>query len=81
MRTSANTKHQARLWGFKFHLIKDQVRHGTIVISYIPTTEMIADGFTKVYSKVKQAELVDKLGLARGDCEQQVSGGVLKGCG
>ena len=49
--------------GVKFHWIKDQVRDGTITITYIPTTEMIADGFTKVYGKVKQAELVEKLGL------------------
>ena len=49
--------------GVKFHWIKDQVRDGTITITYIPTTEIIADGFTKIYGKVKQAELVEKLGL------------------
>jgi len=53
--------------GVKFHWIKDQVRDGTIAITYIPTTEMIADGFTKIYGKVKQAELVEKLGLTSGD--------------
>ena len=53
--------------GVKFHWIKDQVRDGTIMITYIPTTEMIADGFTKIYGKVKQAELVEKLGLTSGD--------------
>jgi len=53
--------------GVKFHWIKDQVRDGTITITYIPTTEMIADGFTKIYGKVKQAELVEKLGLTSGD--------------
>ena len=53
--------------GVKFHWIKNQVRDGTITITYIPTTEMIADGFTKIYGKVKQAELVEKLGLTSED--------------
>jgi len=53
--------------GVKFHWIKDQVRDGTITITYIPTAEMIADGFTKIYGKVKQAELVEKLGLTSED--------------
>ena len=62
----------------KFHWIKDQVRDGTITITYILTAEMIAERFTKIYGKVKQAELVEKLGLTSQDSGRQVSWGVLE---
>jgi len=53
--------------GVKFHWIKYQVHDGTITITYIPTPAMIMDGFTKIYGKVKQPELVEKLGLTSED--------------
>ena len=51
----------------KFHWIKDQVRDSTITITYIPTTKMIANGFNKIYSKVKQAKFVEELSLTSED--------------
>jgi len=69
MKNTNFSEHQtpSKTVGVKFHWIKDQVGDGTITITYIRTTEMIADGFTKIYGKVKHAELVEKLGLASGD--------------
>ena len=62
-----------------FHCIRDQVRDGSITVTYIPTNEIIRDGFIKIYHKVKQEELGGKLGLTVEDEEWQMSGGVLEG--
>ncbi|KAG0640758.1 hypothetical protein HOY80DRAFT_1116249 [Tuber brumale] len=50
----------------KFHGIHDEIRDGTITVSHIPITDMTADGFTKIYGKIQQAELVVTLGLVSG---------------
>jgi len=52
--------------GVKFHWLVDQVNDGKITITHIPTTAMLADGFTKPYGRLKQEEFVLKLGLTRG---------------
>jgi len=49
----------------KFHWLIDQVNDGTITITHIPTTAMLADGFTKPYGRLKQEEFILKLGLTR----------------
>jgi len=51
--------------GVKFHWLIDQVNDGTITITLIPTTAMLADGFTKPYGRLKQEEFILKLGLTR----------------
>jgi len=50
-----------------FHWMKDQVCDSTITFTYIPTNEMIADGFMKISGNVKQGQLIEKLGLTLED--------------
>lgn len=48
-KVNAATKHISTA----YHLAKDYVSDGTVCISYVPTTLMVADGLTKAVNKVK----------------------------
>ena len=45
---------QSKTVGVKFPWLIDQVNDGMIVISHISTTDIIADGFTNPYGRLKQ---------------------------
>ncbi|CAM8954310.1 unnamed protein product [Rhodiola kirilowii] len=45
------------------HLIRDYIQSGTIITSYIPTTQQPADLFTKALGKVQFQLLLGKLGI------------------
>ena len=56
----ARTKHME----LHYHFVCEAVEDGKITMKYIPTSDNIADIFTKVLLKLKFTEFVAKLGLA-----------------
>ncbi|KAJ8533373.1 hypothetical protein ON010_g13881 [Phytophthora cinnamomi] len=48
-----------------FHSIKDAYQDGTIKLAYCPTSEMLADGFTKALGKTLFCHLRSALGLVK----------------
>jgi hypothetical protein len=57
----ARTKHI----DLRYHFIREAVDDGKIKMEYIPTTENVADIFTKSLARSRHEELVAKLGLGR----------------
>jgi len=45
------------------HFIKERIEEGTVVMSYVPTTEQAVDILTKGLSRPLFEKLVDKLGM------------------
>jgi hypothetical protein len=43
--------------------LRQEVQEGRIEVEWVPTAEMVADGFTKILSAQKYKEFVKKLGL------------------
>ena len=56
----ARTKHI----DLRYHFIREAVENGKIKMNYIPTSENVADIFTKPLPRPKFIEFVGKLGLA-----------------
>ena len=54
----------------KYHLIKSKIDDGTIDIKYRPTSEMIADIFTKILSHMSHAYHSKSLGLTNTALEE-----------
>jgi hypothetical protein len=53
----------------RMHYIRDQVRNGSIVLNYVETANMKADGLTKPLNNVKHGKFIEQLGLeAWEDC-------------
>jgi hypothetical protein len=48
------------------HWIRQEAARGTISVIYTPTTEMIADGFTKALPAIKWQPFLKQLGLVIG---------------
>jgi hypothetical protein len=46
-----------------YHYIRDLVQKGRVKIDYIPTAEMIADGFTKPLERTAFDKFKDQLGM------------------
>ena len=59
------------------HLIRDKVSDGTVLVSYVPSEENVADIFTKGLPRIKHEKFVCEIGL------MPAWGGVLleAGCG
>lgn len=55
----ARTKHTL----LKFHYIREEVKNNLIEVTYIPTTNMVADGLTKPLASPKQQAFLKLLGL------------------
>jgi hypothetical protein len=49
--------------GTKFFLAADQVRDGKVEVAYVPTAEMLADGFTKPLPKPAHQHFCRMIGL------------------
>ena len=47
----------------KYHFLREQVSNQTVQVHYIPTTEQIADIFTKALAKTPFEYLRQKLGI------------------
>jgi hypothetical protein len=47
----------------RYHYIRDCVKSGTITPYYIPTSDMLADGFTKTLDRLKFATFVSSIGM------------------
>lgn len=54
----------ARHIDIKYHHIRDLVGKGVIGISYVPSSEMAADGFTKALDRDKFVEFRNMIGMA-----------------
>ena len=47
----------------RYHYIREKEEDGTIAIKYLPTEQMIADGFTKSLPSTQQRSFAESLGL------------------
>jgi hypothetical protein len=47
----------------RYHYIRDSIESGTIVPHYTPTSEMLADRFTKALDRLKFATFVSSIGM------------------
>jgi hypothetical protein len=61
-RFSDRTKHVA----IRHFFIREKIADGTITIKYVPTTEQLADIFTKPLAKIAFTRLRDMLGMCSG---------------
>lgn len=57
-------KARSRHYVVRDQYLRDAVSHGMVVISHIPTSEMIADGFTKCLPPAKHSVFLRQLGLS-----------------
>jgi hypothetical protein len=57
--TGRRTKHIP----IKYHVIRDYVENDEVDIIRTPTEEMLADGLTKPFARVKLEDFVSRLGL------------------
>ena len=54
----------------KYHYVREKVLDNTIILTYCPTNEMLADMLTKALSKEKFAGLRKMIGVTEiSDCE------------
>jgi hypothetical protein len=47
----------------RYHFIRDFIESGTITPHYTPTSDMLADGFTKALDRLKFATFVSFIGI------------------
>ena len=47
----------------RYHYIRDCIKSGTIAPHYTPTSDMLADGFTKTLDRLKFATFVSSIGM------------------
>ena len=50
-----------------YHFVRELITNGTLTLTYIPTSEMVADGLTKALTPAKFADFVEMLRLKDGD--------------
>jgi hypothetical protein len=63
---------------FQYHFTREKINDGTILLNYIPTTQMVADGLTKPLSLAKLEEFKTHLGLQH---VKKVGAGNARGAG
>jgi hypothetical protein len=47
----------------RYHFIRDSIESGIITPHYTPTSDMLADGFTKALDRLKFATFVSSIGI------------------
>jgi hypothetical protein len=47
----------------RYHFIRDSIKSGTITPHYTPTSDILADGFTKALDRLKFATFVSSIGI------------------
>jgi hypothetical protein len=47
----------------RYHYIRDSIKSGTIMPHYTPTSEILANGFTKALDRLKFATFVSFIGM------------------
>jgi hypothetical protein len=47
----------------RYHFIRDSIKSDTITPHYTPTSDMLADGFTKALDRLKFAIFVSSIGI------------------
>ena len=54
---------RSRYINIKYYYIRDLVKQGKLQIKYIPTTKMVADGFTKPLERTAFNRFIAQLGM------------------
>lgn len=49
----------------KYHYVRDQIRDGVFMLQYVPTSDQLADLFTKGLSGPRLRDVIKRLGLCR----------------
>jgi hypothetical protein len=58
-----NQNRRMRHINVRYHYIRECIKSGTITPHYTPTSEMLADGFTKALDRLKFAIFVSFIGM------------------
>lgn len=63
---SANPVFHSRMkhLALAFHFIREQVQHGSLCVTHIPTGDQLADALTKPLAKSRFDFLISKIGLS-----------------
>ena len=61
--TLGSQNRRTRHINVRYHYIRDCIESGTIAPHYTPTSEMLADGFTKALDRLKFATFVSSIGM------------------
>jgi hypothetical protein len=61
--TLGSQNRRTRHINVRYHYIRDCVESGTITPHYTPTSDMLADGFTKTLDRQKFSTFVSSIGI------------------
>jgi hypothetical protein len=61
--TLGSQNRRTRHINVRYHFIRDCVESGTIAPYYTPTSDMLADGFTKALDRQKFSTFVSSIGI------------------
>jgi hypothetical protein len=61
--TLGSQNRRTRYINVRYHYIRDYIKSGTIAPHYTPTSDMLADGFTKTLDRLKFATFVSSIGM------------------
>jgi hypothetical protein len=61
--TLGSQNRRTRHINVRYHFIRDCIESGTIKLHYTPTSDMLADGFTKALDRLKFATFVSSIGI------------------
>jgi hypothetical protein len=61
--TLGSQNRRTRHINVRYHFIRDSIESGTITPHYTPTSDMLADGFTKALDRLKFATFVSSIGI------------------
>ena len=61
--TLGSQNRRTRHINVRYHYIRECIESGTIAPHYTPTSEMLADGFTKALDRLKFATFVSSIGM------------------
>jgi len=61
--TLGSQNRRTRHINVRYHFIRDFIESGIITPHYTPTSDMLADGFTKALDRLKFATFVSSIGI------------------